>query len=180
MGDPLDKATQVGPITTRPQYDKILDYIDIAKTEGARCVLGGAPAERPECGDGWFIEPTVFADVTPGMRIAQEEVFGPVLAIIPFDDDDDAIRIANGSIYGLAAGVWTADIGRCLKMAGRLEAGTVWINTYRVTSYMSPFGGYKRSGFGRESGLSAVREYLQEKSVWIDMTGQTANPFVTK
>jgi len=180
MGDPLDTGTQIGPITTQPQYAKVLEYIEIAKNEGARCVLGGAPAERPECGDGWFIEPTVFADVTPEMRIAQEEVFGPVLSVIPFDDDEDAIRIANGSIYGLAAGVWTKDIGRCLRMANRLEAGTVWINTYRVTSYMSPFGGYKRSGFGRESGLSAVREYLQEKSVWIDTTGETANPFVTK
>jgi aldehyde dehydrogenase (NAD+) len=180
MGDPLDTATQVGPITTRPQYRKVLDYIGIAQGEGARCVLGGGPAARPECGDGWFIEPTVFADVAPDMRIAQEEVFGPVLAMIPFDDDEDAIRIANGSVYGLAAGVWTRDIGRCLKMASRLEAGTIWINTYRVSSYLSPFGGYKRSGFGRESGLFAVREYLQEKSVWIDTSGETPNPFVTR
>jgi len=180
MGDPLDTATQVGPITTRPQYQKVLDYIEIARGEGARCVLGGTPADRPECGSGWFIEPTVFADVTPEMRIAQEEVFGPVLAVIPFDDDEDAIRIANGSVYGLAAGVWTRDIGRCLKMASRLEAGTVWINTYRVSSYLSPFGGYKRSGFGRESGLLAIREYLQEKSVWIDTSGETPNPFVTR
>jgi (Z)-2-((N-methylformamido)methylene)-5-hydroxybutyrolactone dehydrogenase len=103
-----------------------------------------------------------------------------VLGVIPFDDDDDAIRIANGSVYGLAAGVWTRDIGRCLKMASRLEAGTVWINTYRVSSYLSPFGGYKRSGFGRESGLLAIREYLQEKSVWIDTSGETPNPFVTR
>jgi aldehyde dehydrogenase (NAD+) len=180
MGDPLDTATQVGPITTRPQYEKVLDYIEIAKKEGARCVLGGAAAKRPECGDGWFVEPTVFVDVKPDMRIAKEEVFGPVLGIIPFDDDEDAIRIANSSVYGLAAGVWTADIGRCLKMANRLEAGTVWINTYRVSSYMSPFGGYKRSGFGRESGLSAIREYVQEKSVWIDTSGETPNPFVTR
>jgi aldehyde dehydrogenase (NAD+) len=180
MGDPLDKATQVGPITTRQQYRKVLDYIEIAREEGARCVLGGGPANRPECGDGWFIEPTVFADVGPEMRIAKEEVFGPVLGVIPFDDDEDAIRIANSSVYGLAAGVWTRDIGRCLKMASRLEAGTVWINTYRVSSYLSPFGGYKRSGFGRESGLLAIREYLQEKSVWIDTSGETPNPFVTR
>jgi aldehyde dehydrogenase (NAD+) len=180
MGDPLSRETQVGPITTRPQYEKVLEYIEIAKQEGAKCVLGGGPAKRPECGDGWFVEPTVFVDVKPDMRIAQEEVFGPVLSVIPFEDDEQAIAIANSSIYGLASGVWTKDIGRCLKMARRLEAGTVWINTYRVSSYMSPFGGYKRSGFGRESGLSAIREYLQEKSVWIDTSGQTPNPFVTR
>ena len=180
MGDPLDTKTQVGPITTQPQYEKILNYIQIAKDEGASCVLGGGPAERAECGDGWFIEPTVFVDVKPDMRIAQEEVFGPVLSVIPFDDDEEAIEIANGTIYGLAAGVWTTDIARCLKMAHRLEAGTVWINTYRATSYMSPFGGYKRSGFGRESGLSAIREYLQEKSVWIDTSGETPNPFIPR
>lgn len=180
MGDPSSPETQVGPITTRQQYEKVLGYIEIAKAEGARCVLGGGAATRPECGDGWFIEPTVFVDVEPGMRIAQEEVFGPVLSVIPFEDEDEAVEIANHSIYGLASGVWTKDIGRCLSMARRIEAGTVWINTYRVSSYLSPFGGYKRSGFGRESGLSAIREYLQEKSVWIDTGGETPNPFVVR
>ena len=180
MGDPLDDATQVGPITTRPQYKKVLEYIEIAKGEGATCVLGGGPARRPECGDGWFVEPTIFKGVTPAMRIAQEEVFGPVLAIMPFDDDEEAIEIANGTLYGLAAGVWTQSIKRALTMSERLEAGTVWINTYRAVSYMSPFGGYKRSGIGRESGQSAIREYLQEKSVWIDISGNVPNPFVLR
>ena len=143
-------------------------------------MLGGGPATRPECGSGWFVEPTVFAGVRPSMRIAQEEVFGPVLSIIPFDDDDEAFDIANDTPYGLAAGVWTQNIGVALTAAKRLEAGTVWINTYRAVSYLSPFGGYKRSGIGRESGLTAIREYLQEKSVWIDSIGEVANPFVQR
>jgi len=180
MGNPLDVGTQVGPITTQPQYNKVLDYIRIAKDEGAVCALGGAPATRPECGSGWFVEPTIFTGVKPEMRIAQEEVFGPVLSIIPFDTEDDAVRIANGTVYGLAAGVWTKSIRRALSMSERLEAGTVWVNTYRAVSYMSPFGGYKRSGIGRESGLDAIREYLQTKSVWIDIAGNAPNPFVMR
>jgi (Z)-2-((N-methylformamido)methylene)-5-hydroxybutyrolactone dehydrogenase len=180
MGDPLDAGTQVGPVTTKPQYEKVLDYIRIAKEEGAACRLGGGPAQRPECGTGWFVEPTIFTDVKPEMRIAQEEVFGPVLSIITFEDEEEAIRIANGTVYGLAAGVWTKSIRRALVMSERLEAGTVWVNTYRAVSYMSPFGGYKRSGVGRESGAEAIREYLQTKSVWIDIAGNAPNPFVMR
>jgi (Z)-2-((N-methylformamido)methylene)-5-hydroxybutyrolactone dehydrogenase len=180
MGDPAQETTQVGPITTRPQHAKVLDYIGIAKGEGATCVLGGGPATRPECGNGWFVEPTIFTDVTPSMRIAQEEVFGPVLSVIPFDDEEEAIAIANDTQFGLAAGVWTQTIGTAFRMAERIEAGTVWVNSYRATSYLSPFGGYKRSGIGRESGLTAIREYLQEKSVWIDTVGEVANPFVQR
>lgn len=180
MGDPAEETTQVGPVTTRPQYRKVLDYIRIAKEEGARCVLGGGPASRPECGSGWFVEPTIFTDVRPDMRIAQEEVFGPVLSVIRFDSDDEAVEIANGTMFGLAAGVWTQSINRALSMSQRLEAGTVWVNTYRAVSYMSPFGGYKRSGIGRESGLTAIRDYLQEKSVWIDTSGNVPNPFVMR
>ena len=180
IGDPSQDDTQVGPITTRPQLAKVLEYIEIARREGAELVLGGKRAVAAQCGDGWFVEPTIFTQVKPAMRIAQEEVFGPVLSIIPFDDDEDAIAIANGTIYGLAAGVWTKSINRALTMSQRLEAGTVWINTYRATSYMSPFGGYKRSGIGRESGLTAIREYLQEKSVWIDISGNVPNPFVQR
>jgi aldehyde dehydrogenase (NAD+) len=177
MGNPLDPATQVGPITTRPQYEKVLDYMHVAKNEGAVCLLGGGPAQRPECGAGWFVEPTIFSGVRPAMRIANEEVFGPLLALIPFDEEDEAVQIANSTIYGLAAGVWTSSIRRALTMSERLEAGTVWVNCYRVNSFMSPFGGYKRSGFGREGGMQAIREYLQTKSVWIDIEGKTPNPF---
>jgi aldehyde dehydrogenase (NAD+) len=180
MGDPQDAGTQVGPITTQPQYQKVLEYIRIAKDEGAVCRLGGGPAQRTECGSGWFVEPTIFTDVNPGMRIASEEVFGPVLSIIPFDTEDDAVRIANNTVYGLAAGVWTTSIRRALAMPERLEAGTVWVNTYRAVSYLSPFGGYKRSGIGRESGFDAIREYLQTKSVWIDISGSSRNPFVMR
>jgi len=180
MGNPLEAGTQVGPVTTQPQYQKVLDYLRIAKEEGAVCRLGGGPATRPECGCGWFVEPTIFTGVKPQMRIAQEEVFGPVLSIIPFDTEEEAIEIANGTVYGLAAGVWTQSIRRALVMSERLEAGTVWVNTYRAVSYMSPFGGYKRSGFGRESGMEAIREYLQTKSVWIDTLGNAPNPFVMR
>ena len=175
MGNPLELTTQVGPVTTRPQYEKVLEYIDIAKGEGAVCRLGGrAAAEQGP----WFVEPTIFTGVKPDMRIAREEVFGPVLSVIPFDDEDDAVRIANHSLYGLAAGVWTQSIQRAIRVPERLEAGTVWVNTYRAVSYMSPFGGYKRSGIGRESGQDAIYEYLQTKSVWIDVSGTTRNPFV--
>jgi len=180
MGNPLDASTQVGPVTTRPQYEKVLDYIRIAKEEGAVCRLGGAAAQREECGSGWFVEPTIFTDVNPQMRIANEEVFGPVLSVIPFDDEDEAVRIANNTVYGLAAGVWTQSIRRALMMSERLEAGTVWVNTYRAVSYMSPFGGYKRSGIGRESGIEGIRDYLQTKSVWIDIAGNAPNPFVMR
>lgn len=180
IGDPLDPETQVGPITTLPQRQKVLDYIDIANREGAACLLGGKAPEDPALAQGWFVEPTVFGDVTPSMRIAQEEVFGPVLSIIPFEDEDEAVAIANDSIYGLASGLWTQDLGRALRMPDRLQTGSVWVNMYRATSYLSPFGGYKRSGIGRENGMSAIREYLQEKSVWIDTMNSVPSPFVQR
>ncbi|MFO1126283.1 MAG: aldehyde dehydrogenase family protein [Methylocystis sp.] len=180
MGDPMNLETQVGPVTTQPQFQKILGYIDVAKGEGAKCVLGGAKAMRPECGSGWFIEPTIFDGVNNKMRIAQEEVFGPVLSVIRFKDEDEAVAIANDSLYGLAAGVWTQGIKRSIKMAERLQAGTVWVNTYRAISFTSPFGGYKRSGVGRENGQDAIWEYLQTKSVWISTADEVPNPFVMR
>ncbi|MBB3237164.1 aldehyde dehydrogenase [Phyllobacterium endophyticum] len=180
MGDPANMDTQVGPITTQPQYAKVLNYIDIAKKEGATLVIGGEPGRRPECGDGWFVEPTIFKDVENRMRIAQEEVFGPVLSVIRFKDEKDAVRIANETIYGLAAGVWTRDIGRAIRMTEALKAGTVWVNTYRATSFMSPFGGYRQSGIGRENGAEMIKEYLQMKSVWMNFDAPSANPFVQR
>ncbi len=180
MGNPMDAGTQVGPVTNQPQLDKILQYIDVAKAEGAVTVLGGSRAARPECGNGWFVEPTIFDRVQNTMRIAQEEVFGPVLAVIPFKDEDEAVALANDVVYGLAAGVWTQSIRRALTMAERLQAGTVWVNTYRAVSFMSPFGGYKRSGIGRESGQEMIKEYLQVKSVWISTATDVANPFIMR
>jgi (Z)-2-((N-methylformamido)methylene)-5-hydroxybutyrolactone dehydrogenase len=180
MGDPMSTETQVGPITTRPQYEKVLSYIDVAKKDGAELVLGGGPATRPECGDGWFVEPTVFTGVKNNMRIAQEEVFGPVLSVIKFKDEEEALQIANDIRFGLGAGVWTSDIGRAIRMSERIQAGTVWVNTYRAVSYLSPFGGYKDSGLGRESGQEGIREYLQVKSVWINTGAATGNPFVLR
>jgi acyl-CoA reductase-like NAD-dependent aldehyde dehydrogenase len=180
MGDPRLESTQVGPITTRPQLAKVLDYIDVAKGEGATAVLGGGRATRPECGDGWFVEPTVFTGVRNSMRIAQEEVFGPVLAVIPFADEDEAVAIANDSRFGLGAGVWTSDIGRAFRMAERIESGTVWVNTYRAVSFMAPFGGVKDSGLGRESGAMSIEAYLETKTVWINTGAPTTNPFVLR
>ena len=181
LGDPMQADTNIGPVTTPPQYQKILDYIDIAKSEGAQCLLGGGPAEDPDLPGGQFVLPTIFADVTNDMRIAQEEVFGPVLSIIDFDTEDEAIAIGNDIAYGLAAGVWTKDIGRAVRMSKALKAGTVWVNTYRAVSYMMPFGGVKRSGLGRESGIEAIREYLETKSVWISTSDAVpGNPFVMR
>jgi len=180
MGDPMDPATQVGPVTTPPQYQKVLDYIRIARDEGATLLLGGKAAQRPECGKGWFVEPTIFGDVRNDMRIAQEEVFGPVLSIIRFKDEAEALRIANDVRFGLAAAVWTQDIARAIRMSERLKAGTVWVNTYRAVSFMAPFGGYKDSGLGRENGMDAVKEFLQVKSVWLNSGATASNPFVLR
>jgi acyl-CoA reductase-like NAD-dependent aldehyde dehydrogenase len=180
LGDPSRMETQVGPVTTLPQYERVLNYIDIAKKEGAKLLMGGGPATRPECGSGWFVEPTIFAGVQNRMRIAQEEVFGPVLSVIKFKDEDEAVAIANDVRFGLSAGVWTSDIGRAIRMSERIKAGTVWVNTYRAVSYMSPFGGYKDSGVGRENGIDAISEYLQVKSVWINAGATTGNPFILR
>ena len=180
MGDPMDPNTQVGPVTTPPQYQKVLEYIEIARSEGATAVLGGDKGTAPECGKGWFVQPTIFTGVRNDMRIAQEEVFGPVLSVIRFKDEEDALRIANDVRFGLAAAVWTNDIGRAIRMSEKLQAGTVWVNTYRAVSFMAPFGGYKDSGLGRENGIDAIREYLQTKCVWINSGAVTGNPFVMR
>ena len=150
--------------------------------QAAECAQtqSGKPADRPECGDGWFIEPTVFANVSNSMRIAQEEVFGPVLSVIRFREDDEAYAMANDTAYGLAAGVWTNDQRRIFTAAKRLRAGSIWTNTYRAVSYMAPFGGFKNSGLGRESGQEAIHDYLETKCVWMSYGKDVPNPFVMR
>ncbi len=180
IGDPSNTDTQIGPVATKPQFDKVMRYIDIAKNEGARCITGGRALTGPGYGAGQFVEPTIFADVQNTMRIAQEEVFGPVLAVLKFKDEADAIRIGNDIRFGLAAGVWTKSLHRAMLMTEKLKAGTVWINNYRSTSYTTPFGGYKDSGIGREGGLEAVKEYMEAKSVWISTDLNMPNPFVRR
>jgi (Z)-2-((N-methylformamido)methylene)-5-hydroxybutyrolactone dehydrogenase len=180
LGDPSKLETQVGPVTTPPQYQKILSYIDIAKGEGAKCVLGGGPATREEGGGKYFVKPTIFTGVNNKMRIAQEEVFGPVLSVIKFKDEEEAVAIANDVAFGLGAGVWTQSIKRATTMAKRIRAGTVWVNTYRAVSFTMPFGGYKASGLGRENGAEAIDGYLQSKSVWINNGPGGGNPFIMK
>ena len=166
QGDPLDPKTRLGPQVSESHMKQILAYIDRGKAEGARLLCGG---ERPP-GKGYFVRPTVFTDVIAEMTIAREEIFGPVLSVIRFKDVDDVLRLANDTLYGLAAGVWTRDIKKAHRVARRLQAGTVWINTYGLYDNAMPFGGYKSSGFGRELGHHGILEYTQVKSIWVDLS----------
>jgi len=167
-GDPLDPKTRLGAISSKAQLERVLNYVEIAKREGAQLVAGGARADIGT-GKGFFMQPTVFASVTPEMTIAREEIFGPVLATIEFGDVDEAIARANQSMYGLAAAVWTRDVRKAHYVASKLKAGTVWVNTYNVYDAAAPFGGYKQSGFGRELGEHALDYYTQTKTVWVEL-----------
>jgi aldehyde dehydrogenase (NAD+) len=167
-GDPMDPKTRLGAISSKKQLDNDLRYIETAKQEGATLVAGGGRADIGT-GKGYFLQPTVFDGVTPEMTIAREEIFGPVLATIEFADLDEAIARANDSTYGLAAAVWTRDIKKAHYVARKLQAGTIWINTYNVYDTAAPFGGYKQSGFGREMSMHALEHYTQVKSVWVDL-----------
>jgi aldehyde dehydrogenase (NAD+) len=168
VGDPLDKATRMGPVVSAQQLDTVLGYVEAGRREGATLAAGG---ERVRVGDGrgFFVQPTVFTGVTNTMRIAREEIFGPVLSVIPFKDVDDAVAQGNETFYGLAAAVWTRDVGKALRVARALRAGTVWINAYNLFDAALPFGGFKESGFGRELGQAGLDLYTEVKSVWVDL-----------
>lgn len=177
LGDPLDPDTEMGTVASQAQYEKVLDYIDIAKADGAHLATGGCRPEDPALSAGLFVLPTVFTNVHNDMRIAREEVFGPVAAVIRFDNEDDAVRIANDTNFGLAAGIWTRDVARAHRMARRVRAGSVWVNNYRKTNYVAPFGGFKESGLGRENGSHAIDDYSEVKTVWIDTGNTITDPF---
>jgi acyl-CoA reductase-like NAD-dependent aldehyde dehydrogenase len=167
LGDPLEEDTQIGPVVSQEQMDRVTGYIEIGKSEGAEVAVGGGRAT--ELGDGYFVQPTVFTGVSNDMRIAQEEIFGPVAAVIPVSDVDEAIAVANDTIYGLAAAVWTNDVTKAHKVARGIKAGTVWINTAGNVDPSVSFGGYKQSGFGRELGRHSMETYTQTKSVWLNL-----------
>ncbi|WP_321946305.1 aldehyde dehydrogenase [Paraburkholderia sp. J10-1] len=180
MGDPCDAATEMGTVANEPQFRRILAAIEAAKAAGARLVTGGARAQGAALGKGFFIEPTIFADVDNASELAQEEIFGPVLAIIAFDTEAEAIKLANDSRYGLAAGIWSQDISRAMRVSKALNCGTVWVNTYRALAAQAPFGGMKESGIGRERGEAGLREYLTTKNVMIDYSSAVRDPFAIR
>ena len=178
LGPPDDPATQIGPLANRPHFDRVRRAIERARLDGARLILGGGTV-TPEGTCGWFVEPTIFVDVDPASELFREEIFGPVLAVVPFDDEDEAIRLANDTSYGLAAGIWTTDQLKAMRVAEAIEAGTVYLNNYFNSATQSPVGGYKQSGHGRENGVAGLEAFLQTKSVWMNTVPGIADPFPT-
>jgi acyl-CoA reductase-like NAD-dependent aldehyde dehydrogenase len=176
LGDPFDEATQMGPVASASQREKILSVVEDAK-QYARLLSGGTSPTDPQLQDGSYVSPTVFTDVSPASPLAQQEVFGPVLAITRFEDEAEAIEIANSTEFGLASGLWTRDLSRAHRVARDLIAGTVWINTYRYSAAQAPFGGVKKSGIGRERGLEAIDAYLRTKNVLVDLSEEAKDPF---
>lgn len=177
VGPAMDEKTQMGPQAHREQLDKTLSYVAIGQEEGATLAAGGHTVEG--LGGGYFMQPTVFTNVSNEMRIAREEIFGPVVALIPFDTEDEAVAMANNTNYGLTAGLWTRDVGRAHRVSSRIQAGIVWVNTYRYIRWTTPYGGFKMSGLGRENGYEALDNYLETKTTVISTTGQFPDAYAT-
>jgi aldehyde dehydrogenase (NAD+) len=175
IGNPLDAETEMGPMATDKQYATVLSHFESARAEGATIACGGQPVESL---GGWFVEPTVLVDATADMRAVQEEIFGPVVAVTSFSTEEEAVALANSTEFGLAGSVWTKDVHRAHRVAALLRAGTVWVNAYRVVGPAVPFGGFGSSGMGRENGVDAIKEYTENKSIWVELTGATRDPFV--
>jgi aldehyde dehydrogenase (NAD+) len=173
LGDPADSATEMGPLANARQLETVRGFVTRAVAAGAEAVTGGGPARQ----GGLFVDPTVLVAVDRTMEIAREEVFGPVLAVLRFADEDEAVELANDSAYGLAAGVWTQNVARAHRVAHRIRAGSVWVNAYRAVAPNVPFGGYGASGWGRENGRDSVREYTETKAIWVELSGMTRDPF---
>jgi aldehyde dehydrogenase (NAD+) len=167
----MQPSTDIGPLISRKQQQKVVSYIEAGRRQGARVLTGGQVPSSPECARGFFVEPTIFDNVDNRSTIAQEEIFGPVLSVIRYENVADAVQMANDSIYGLAAGVWSRDSGKAMDVARQLRAGTVWINEWHLLNERAPFGGYKQSGIGREFGVEGLKEYLETKHVHIDEVG---------
>ncbi len=177
VGNPFDPTVHIGPQISSEQLTKTLSYIDLGKKEGAHLVMGGGQPNSSALAHGFFVLPTVFLEVEPSMHIFQEEIFGPVLSVTVFDNEEELIHKANNVMFGLSAGVWTSNVARAHRVANALKAGTVWVNTYRMLHYMLPYGGYKMSGLGRENGLETLHHYTELKTVVVDLSQEPNDPW---